>query len=686
MPEEAAVQPYGVSVTDGRGGVRVSLWVARALAVCATAAAAVAVALPVLSGLGYLDELLSTPEAVVAVSFSWTGALLVGSPLAVRIGWLLLAVGVGSALFAVSISYTAFVLGGDDHAPLPPGADLAQLTAWIGGWAWVPGWAVVSTVLPQVVPYGRPLSKRWGALLWVSGATITLAVVAFAVAPGATGFFTEVDNPFGSETLDALLDPVVGILDVLLTLLTLVALGSLVVRVLRADGVERRQVGWFGYAVALTVLVAFFGPDYSINVAVLSVPAAIAVAALRYRLYDLDILVNRTLVAGLLLGCAAVAYVALVAWIGAVVGDAGGATPFLAAFGVALLFHPARLWLQARVDRLFFGRRGDPASLVAELDRALRDAKDPREALAAAVEVVRRGLRLSGVEVTVPVSPTSTVVERAGTVDADAERFPLVLHGEHVGTLVAGGRPGGPLTGTDLRVLHTLSGPVASAAFALRLSGDLEESRRRLLETREDERRRLRRDLHDGLGPQLAGVVMGLDVARSSLARGRTARAEELVGTVAEQARTAVEDVRRLVAGLRPPVLDDLGLLEALRTTGPAAQEGPPVVRFHVHGDLTSLPAAVEVAAYFIVGEALTNVVRHASATAADVRLEATQDVLTVLVEDDGVGFPEGASKGVGLVSMRERAVELGGGCAVTATGKGTRVRAELPLLPGVTS
>jgi signal transduction histidine kinase len=276
----------------------------------------------------------------------------------------------------------------------------------------------------------------------------------------------------------------------------------------------------------------------------------------------------------------------------------------------------------------------------------------------------------------------------SGTLDGRPGEIPLELHGEQVGTLSVAPRPGrgaGGLGEADLRVLTTLAGPLASAAYALRLSGDLEASRRALLDAREEERRRLRRDLHDGLGPQLAGVVMGVDAVRSTLQRGDHARAADLAETIAGQARTAVDDVRRLVSGLRPPVLDDLGLLGALRSSGPAAVEGGPRVTITADGCLSDLPAAVEVAAYRISQEALTNAVRHADATAVEVLLRADPAAVTVRVSDDGRGFSARARRGVGVASMRERAEELGGWCTVSggADGRGTTVFAHLPRSRG---
>jgi signal transduction histidine kinase len=462
--------------------------------------------------------------------------------------------------------------------------------------------------------------------------------------------------------------------------LVLASLLTVGVRLRRADSTERRQLGWVAYAVVLAVAVVAFAPAVWVNAAVLLVPAGITVAALRYRLYDLDLLVNRTLVAGALLGLAALAYVAVVAWVGSLVGTSGGVTPFLAAFAVALAFHPARIRVQRGVDRLFFGRRRDPLALLRDLDAALRQAPSPRVALQDAVRVVRSGLRLPGAALVVRLPSGELVRAEEGTVGDDATAVPLDLHDDQVGTLLLAPRtPGAPVRGTDLRAVTALVGPLASAAYAVRLSGDLEESRRHLLEAREEERRRLRRDLHDGLGPQLAGVVMGLDVVGSALARGDHARAADLTRAATEQAREAVEDVRRLSHGLRPPVLDDLGLVAALRSAGPIAAPGGPRVEVCADGDLDDLPAAVEVAAYRIALEAVTNAVRHAGATRIDVRLCATLDDLTLEVCDDGAGLPAGARPGVGLASMRERAAEVGGRCTVTAQPRGTRVSVHLP-------
>jgi signal transduction histidine kinase len=219
---------------------------------------------------------------------------------------------------------------------------------------------------------------------------------------------------------------------------------------------------------------------------------------------------------------------------------------------------------------------------------------------------------------------------------------------------------------------------------ALRLSADLQTSRERLVTAREEERRRLRRDLHDGLGPQLASLAMKAEAARDLLAAD-LARSEALLEDVIAQTQEAVTDVRRLVYGLRPPALDDLGLLGALRAQAAHGYHDEPSVTIEVPDELRPLPAAVEVATYRIVQEALTNATRHAQARRCVVRIVPDEGVnaLRLEVTDDGQGIPEDRSAGVGLSSMRERAEELGGSCKVETLPKGgTRVEAVLPLAP----
>ncbi len=262
--------------------------------------------------------------------------------------------------------------------------------------------------------------------------------------------------------------------------------------------------------------------------------------------------------------------------------------------------------------------------------------------------------------------------------------FPLHWHDDVVGTLSVAHRTGTDgLDPLDTSLLTDLAAQIAAVGFALRLATDLERSRDRLVTAREEERRRIRRDLHDGLGPQLASAVMALDVASRALGTD-PGRAAPLVTTARDRLQEAVGDVRRIVHGLRPPALDDLGLLGALQATGPGllpSDDGAPRIRIEGSGTLDGLPAAVEVAAFRITQEAMTNAVRHAGAEHIRVHLRGGEDGVTIDVVDDGRGCPDDAAPGLGLQSMRDRAAELGGTCQVTAApGGGTRVSAVLPL------
>jgi signal transduction histidine kinase len=314
--------------------------------------------------------------------------------------------------------------------------------------------------------------------------------------------------------------------------------------------------------------------------------------------------------------------------------------------------------------------------------------------LPAVARTVQEALKLPYAEIQLKREDGFETAAAAGDPGANALRLPLVYGGETVGRLVLGPRAGEENFGpTERQLLEDLSHQIGASAHAalmtdeaLRLSADLQRSRERLVEAREEERRRLRRDLHDGLGPQLSSQALTIDAVRKLMRRDPDA-AEELLLDLKADAQDAITDIRRLVYGLRPPALDDLGLLGALRETAEQYSVKGLSVSVQAPERLPPLSAAVEVAAYRIAQEALTNVVRHAEASTCTLSLALGEaGALCLEVRDDGRGIPDpqedsAVRAGVGLTSMRERASELGGSLLVEPLPEGgTRVSVWLPL------
>ena len=286
-------------------------------------------------------------------------------------------------------------------------------------------------------------------------------------------------------------------------------------------------------------------------------------------------------------------------------------------------------------------------------------------------------------------NPDGTLLAETGRRRGPVAERPLTYRGEAVGTLLICPRTPGSVFGpADERLLDDLARQAGALLHAVRLAADLQESRRRMVTAKEEERRRLRRDLHDGLGPELAALTLKVDGAALQLVN-RPERATQLLTDVRTGLGRTIEDIRRLVYDLRPPALDELGLLGALRDFVrrlDTAGDAQPVFCVDAPEQWAALPAAVEVAAYRIATEAITNVVRHARATRCQVRLERTDGALTVEVVDDGAGLPEPLVPGVGTRSIVERATEIGGTASVRrrADRSGTVVQACLPLGEGV--
>ncbi|MDQ6695441.1 MAG: histidine kinase [Chloroflexota bacterium] len=547
-------------------------------------------------------------------------------------------------------------------------------------------------------PDGRfvPSWTRWLMTGWIMRAGLLIYT---EVAPGdrlPSGFLAYL------LTVNAWLFPVM--------LATLV--GAQVHRYRRVStGLQRQQSKWvvFGVTFAaagtlslvflLTAFYTLFQPGtalYFVTWAafafvLLSLPLSLGVAILRYRLWDIDLLINRTLVYALLTSAIVALYVLVVGLLGALLQAQGSMLVSVLVTGfVAVLFQPLRECLQNGVNRLMYGERDTPYTSLARLGERLEASLTPETVLATIVETVAQALRLPYAAITLKQGDSFPLVASHGRADDGLVYFPLVYQRERVGDLILSPRrPGESFSPADHRLLDDLCRQVGVAVHGVqlteelkRLTQDLQHARERLITAREEERRRLRRDLHDGLGPQLSSQALLLTSAQMLLYDDPKEAASILLRASA-QVQEAVSDIRRLVYGLRPPALDDLGMVATIKQQ--LAHNRASGINFALEAadPMPPLPAAVEVACYRIVQEALTNVVRHSHARTCSVTL-ACADELVIEVCDDGLGLPPACRSGVGLTSMRERAEELGGSWQIiTGSGEkgdsGTRVVARLP-------
>jgi signal transduction histidine kinase len=425
------------------------------------------------------------------------------------------------------------------------------------------------------------------------------------------------------------------------------------------------------------------------NVVFPFLPLSFGFAMLRYRLWDIDIIINRTLVYGTLTAIVVGFYVLVVGILLTLLDTFGDFLISLLATGlVAVLFQPLRARLQRGVNRLMYGERDDPYAVLSRLASRLEATLAPELVLHTIVETVAQALKLPYAAIALKQGDEFSLTASYGRPQDTPFILPLVYHTEPIGQLLLAPRgPGEAFTAADRRLLEDVAHQAGVAAHAVRLTTDLQRSRERLVTAREEERRRLRRDLHDGLGATLAALHLQAGAIRT-LMRHELAAADTEVLDLQAEIRSAIADIRRLVYALRPPTLDELGFLGAIRQYAAqydlkgaqSASDGCLRVAVEAPEHLPALPAAVEVAAYRIVQEALTNVARHAHARACTVGLAIT-DAFQLEISDDGVGFQLESGAGVGLLSMRERAAEAGGSCLVeSAPGRGTRILVQLPL------
>ena len=595
----------------------------------------------------------------------------------------------GTAMFASTI---AWALG-------LQATDLATATgfwsyALLAGLAYALFWCGVLH-LALVFPRPYTLVRERGRLI----------AVAYLLPLGSIGLISLVAAVATGSVLAAFGTFLLGqsLLQVIVIVATVALMGYSYLRLV--DPTSRLQLRWVAGAVALAALsglLLWFGPELIIGepliprslVALLALPfpVALAIAINHHHLFDLDKVVNRSLVYGGLTVGVLLAYGGTVALIGGFIpGNAPYAVILLGAGVAALAALPLRDRLQGQVDRLMYGDRDDPARALRRLGRRLERSLDPQTVLPTLVEAVAEALRVPYVaiewerdgEARIEAAHGSQPIDPGGP--REPVRLPIVYRGLVIGELVVVPRAQDePFSAADEALLADLARQAAPAVEAVRLTADLRRSREELVATREEERRRLRRDLHDEIGPALAGSLMKLGAARSLMA-SEPDRAGALLEDLEADAHGMIDEIRRMARDLRPPALDELGLTGALRqrvaTFDAGVQDRPMRVTLEAPDSLPSLPAAVEVAAMRIALEGLTNASRHSGATHAAVGLCIEGDTLVVSVTDDGVGIAPGAPDGIGLGSMRERADELGGSFTISTPEEGgTSIVARLPV------
>jgi two-component system NarL family sensor kinase len=619
---------------------------------------------------------------------AWLAYLVVGALVVQRrpelpIGPVL--VGTGALVELAGLLDTTAVVTAAPH----PGA--AAWMAWGSNLMYVPAILLVAVAVPLLLPAGRLGDGRRRTALWVGVVAWGVFSVGVAVQPGSLDS-ADLVNPL-HVTAAHVLAPVASWVGGLT--LAVVAVGCVVGLASQwrsSSRVDRRalafvalgaflQLGLFGLSAGLDSL-GVQPPRAVVSLGILvlisALPVSVGLAILRAGLLDIELVLRRTL-AYLAMTLVVVAlYAATVLAVGTMGGHSDRLSVSLLATGLAAVgLSPLRERAQRQVDRLLYGRRADPYGVLRDLDQAMARAQSTAEVLPTVARVIGQALRLPYVAILLPEEAAGEDVEPAswGQRRPIVRELPLEHHSRRVGTLLLAARsPGERFSALDDRLLTEVGEHAGSAVAAVGLAQEAQRSRQRLVLALEDDRRRIRRDLHDHLGPVLSGMALQLDQLRRLSADNQAALA--LADTIRGEVADAVVDIRRLVHGLRPPILDELGLAEAVRHRADL-MSAEPVVTVDI-GPLPPLPAAVEVAAYRIVTEALTNVIRHAGARSAHVRI-AAEDRLLVEVCDDGHGIAVDGGSGIGFASMRERVAELGGSLSVTSSEAGCTVRAELP-------
>ena len=639
---------------------------------------------------------------LLTITYCVVGALVASRHPRNPIGWMFCATGFLSAFNMLSSGYALY-----SELALPndslPGAMFAR---WLTIWIWIPNIFLPITFPLLLFPDGKFLSSRWRPIVWAAGFGLFSVILSIAFHPGPLeSIGLKGSNPYGIPDSEGVISVILSIAAPLLLVGVFGSIASIIVRFRSAVGIERAQLKWLVVAGVIVIVGNILSGipwwlwgdnpvtrELSIvitDITIVTVVVATGVAILRYRLWDIHIFVNRTLVYASLTALVIGLYVVIVGSLGALLQTGGNLPVSLFGTGIiAISFQPLRERLQRGVNRLMYGERDDPYAVLGRLSEQLEVVAASQSVLPTIVETVADAFKLPYVAIALKEGDHFPIAAEYVRSSAFAPQhngsmviLPLVYQLETIGQMILAPRASGEaFSQTDHRLLETIARQAGVAAYNVRLTQDLQRSRERLVTTREEERRRLRRDLHDGLGPVLAAMSFKLDAVHN-LADRDAGAVKKMSTELKAQMQEVLADIRRIAYDLRPPALDELGLVGALKAHIASHNQVQGLqITLEAPENPPPLPAAVEVAAYRIALEAMTNVSRHSGARHCCVRL-SLPDNLCLEVTDDGRGLPKRVQVGVGLTSMRERAEELGGMCVAEVLPQGgTGITAHLPL------
>ena len=627
-----------------------------------------------------------------------------------RIGWILMAIAVGWLFGSVLEFYADVAIA----RGWPAGSTVLAISAPM----WAPPVVLMGTVLLLRFPDGELPSPRWRYVEWIALAAMAVTVLVVIVMPVDFGEYDhpDIQNPLGIEALAGVLEIASGVV-IVIPIVIVASAVALVRRFRRSRGVERLQMKWLvaaGGAVALAYLaamvVSFDAPwlapatprwVYAVQAvgtfSFVLIPVAIGAAILRYRLYGIDVVINKAFVYGSLAAFITAAYVGIVVGVGRLVGgERSPALSIAATAVVAVAFQPVRARVRRVANRIVYGTRAAPYDVLSHLSGRMTGSFETDDVLPRVARLLVQGTGAARVEIWLRVGDRLRLAAASPNeggqisdligVTGDALppipnmtlSVPVLDEGELLGALAVRKEAGDALTPPERTLTEDVARQAALLLRNVRLIEELRASRERIVAAQDDERRRLERDIHDGAQQQLVTLSLATRLAESGLGPDAPAALTDLLERAVEESKQALAELRELARGIHPRILTERGLPAAIRFLAERAPV-PVVVEDGVNGD-RRLPEAVEATAYFAVSEALQNVAKYASASRVVVTTQRENGTLVVRVSDDGVGGAD-PSKGSGLRGLLDRIDAVGGRLEVDSPpGDGTRVTIALPV------